>query len=326
MALPVIAGMIGAQIIGGLMGQNAAKGANDASNRAREAAFNQISGINAPTLTPVQLAELQSTGQLSNAMEKDILLGPAAAEGIILDPKARKAQEQAMEQFQQRMLTGTTPADLAQYELNRRNAAGEAEANSRSIMQNMQARGMGGSGAELIMRLQAGQSGADRAAQLGMQQAIASQQAREQAAQNVFSGGSSMRNQDSAEQQYLANARQNVMNINNTNRVGTQMRNVAGQNDANRYNVANTQRISDSNVGIRNQGTMYNAGLAQQDFGNRMALGNAKANALNGQASHYAQQAQNQAAMYGGFGQAVSNGLGAWGQQNQFDQMMKKLG
>lgn len=312
MAFPFLAAAtIAAPIIGGLMGQNAASGARTASENAYKRALAEFSGLSIPQLSQLDLAELQNMGQLMNAQEQNIDLGPAAAEGIILNPAARAAQEQALAAFQQKAQSGMSPADLAQFELNRRSAAGEAEAKSGQVMQNMQSRGMGGSGAELISRLQAGQSGADRQAELGMQQSIATQQAREAATRDMFNSGSGMRNQDNSEQQYLANARQNIMNINNQNRIGTQQRNVAGQNQANAWNVQNAQNIANQNTGFTNQERMYNNQLPQQKFNNQMTLASARAGANTNYGNQQAQQAANTAAGWAQMGQGVGQGFTA---------------
>lgn len=321
------AATLAAPIVGGLMGQNAASGAKTASENAYKNAMAQFANINTPQLSQLDLANLQNAGNLQNSQEQNIQLGPASAEGIILNPAARAAQNQAMEQFQQRMLTGSTPADTAMFELNRRNAAAEAEAKSGQILQNMQARGMGGSGAELIARLQAGQSGADRQAAMGAQEAIASQHAREQAAQNVFSSGANMRNQDNSEQQYLANARQNVNNINNAASIDRQARNVASQNSANQYNVQNTQRISDANTGFRNQERTYNTTqLPQNNFNNQMTLGSARAGANTNYGNTQAANAANTAAGWAQVGQGVGNGVAGYNQlQTQNEQFGKMM-
>lgn len=321
---------LAAPVIGGVMGYGAASGARSASEEAYKRAMAEFNNLSAPELSELDLANLLNTGALNNINEQDILLGNSAAEGIILNPADRARQELAMQQLQDKSLNGMTPADLAQFELNRRSAAAEAEAKSNQIMQNMQARGMGGSGMELISRLQAGQSGADRQAELGMQQSVAAQQAREQATRDMFSGSSQMRNQDSAEQQYLANARDNIARINNANRIGTQQRNVTGQNQANMYNVQNTQRISDANVGFNNQERMYNTTqLPQQRFNNQMSLASAKAGANTNYGNQQAQQAANTAGMYATVGQGIGSGIGAFNQQqqqqNQWNTMMDRL-
>lgn len=301
---------VAAPVVGGLMGQNAASGARTASEDAYKRALAEFSGLSVPQLSQLDLAELQNMGQLMNAQEQNIDLGPAAAEGIILNPAARAAQEQALASFQQKAQSGMSPADLAQFELNRRSAASEAEAKSGQIMQNMQSRGMGGSGAELISRLQAGQSGADRQAQLGLQQAVAAQQAREAATRDMFNSGTGMRNQDNSEQQYLANARQNIMNINNQNRISNQQRNVAGQNQANQWNMQNKQNIANQNTGFTNQERMYNTTqLPQQNFNNQMTLASAKAGADTNYGNQQAQQAANTAAGWAQMGQGVGQGL-----------------
>jgi hypothetical protein len=317
---------LAAPVVGGVLGQGAASGARGASEDAYKRALAQFSNISVPDLSELDLANLQNTGMLNNLSEQDILLGNSAAEGIILNPADRARQELAMQQMQDKSVNGMSPADLAQFELNRRNAAGEAEAKSAQIMQNMQSRGMGGSGAELIARLQAAQSGADRQAQLGLQQSVAAQQAREAATRDMFSGASSMRNQDSSEQQYLANARDNINRINNANRIGTQQRNVAGQNQANQWNVQNNQRIADANVGFNNQERTYNTTqLPQQNFNNQMNLASARAGANTAYGNQQANQAANTAGMYATIGQGVGGAFSAYNQQENNNKMFDLL-
>lgn len=165
---------------------------------------------------------------------------------------------------------------------------------------------------------------------MGMQQAIQAQAAREAATRDMFSGSSQMRNQDSAEQQYLANARDNIARINNANRVGVQQRNVAGQNQANYYNTQNAQNIANANTGFTNQERMYNTTqLPQQNFQNKMSLASARAGANTDYGKQMGNQAANTAGMWATVGQGVGSGIGAYNKsqqdQNNWNTLMDRL-
>lgn len=303
--------MIGAPIIGGLMGAEEGNKNRDAAERARQAALAQYAGLTVPGVDEQKLLleQYANSGYYNPAMESVINQGPTAMEGISLDPQMRAKQMQAMEQMSQLATNGVTPADQAVMELARRNSASEAEAKQQQIMQNMQARGMGGSGAELIARLNGAQSGADRLQQANLEQVARSQQARMQATEQLGNMSGQLRSQDYGEQANLAQGRDAVSRMNAANAQQVNSRNTASANQGQMYNVNNNQNIANNNVNFRNQQQQYNKGLQQQQFNNQMTLANARAGQYNGQAQANDTRAGQTAGMWAGVGQGVGTAI-----------------
>lgn len=316
---PFTIAAIGAPILGGLIGANQAQGSVDSANNARNAALAQYAGLQLPSIEEQQLLMQQyvNAGLFNPQLESTINNGSSAFEGIALDPQLRQKQMEALNQMNQVALEGVTPADRAIQEMVRRNSASEAEAKNQQILQNMQARGMGGSGNELIARLQASQQGADRMAQQGLQEQANKQNARMQAMEQYGNMAGQVRTQDYGEQANLANARDAINKMNTANAQQVQQRNVGSQNQAQQYNLGNQQSISNNNVNLQNQQQQYNKGLIQQNYNNQLQKAQGMAGQYNNQASAYQNQAANTAGMWSGIGQGAGTLMGGFAAKTQ---------
>lgn len=309
----LIAGAIAAPIVGGLIGQQQAAADRDAAMAARQQALAQFAGINTPNMTDQQLAlqQLQSVGQLDPRLEQLYQQQNTGLSNIQVDPRLAASQMAALEQVGQVANQGMTDADRASLELIRRRAASEGQAKQAQIMQEMQARGQGGSGAELIARLKGAQNQADMLSTQDMQQAQMMQQARLAALQQQAAISSGLRSQEYGEKSDVQRAQDVINQFNVANQQNVGGRNVATQNQAQAGNLQNQQRIADTNTGLANQQQMANKALIQQQFNNQMGLAGAKAGQYQGLASDADKQAAQTAAMWGGIGQGVGTGLGS---------------
>ncbi|NBW20043.1 MAG: hypothetical protein EBR82_69940, partial [Caulobacteraceae bacterium] len=99
---------------------------------------------------------------------------------------------------------------------------------------------------------------------------------------------------------------QDTINAMNAQAVrGNQQRNVASMNNAQQYNLGETQRIYDSNMNTRNQQSLYNSKVPQQMFENEMNRQGAIANARTGKANNVMQSGIGSANMWGGIGSGM---------------------
>ncbi len=164
------------------------------------------------------------------------------------DPMTRSAQLSALNKMAGLADTGLSDADMAGYTKAINNANQVARSGNQAVMQNAQARGVGGSGLEMVMREQANQDAATRAQESGMQ--VAGDAAKQRALYNqaFLQGTSNMRDQD-----YRTNAA-NTGIINQFNQANTQARNAT--------NAANT--------GLRNDAFQYNQGLKDKNYQNQV--------------------------------------------------------
>lgn len=308
------AGAIAAPVVGGLIGADQASATRGDANNLRSQALAQFAGLSVPDIEQMKLALQQYgvEGTLSPEMVQQITQGDTALSGVSLDPRLRQSQLDALNQMSSYAKSGMTSADQAAYELARRNAASEAQAKQGQILQNMQQRGIGGSGAELLASLQNAQSGADRLQQAQLEEAKARQNARMAALQQQSNMAAGLRSTDYNEQANLANARDqiarfNAQNAQNVNQMNTQARNLAQQ-----QNLTNAQNVRNMNTQTANQQQQFNKGLLQQNFNNQMGLAGAKSSALTGAAQSKDMQAGQTAGMWGGIGQGVGGILGAF--------------
>jgi len=231
---------------------------------------------------------------------------------VQVDPRLQADQMSALEQISGLASGQVKSGDLAAFELARRNAAGEAQAKQGQILQEMQARGQGGSGAELLARLQSAQSGADRLSEAQMQEAQAMQNARMQALQQQANMAGQIRGQDYGEQSNLARARDTINQFNTQNSQNVQGRNVSSQNQAQLQNLANRQNIANANVDTANKQQAANKQLLQQQFQNQLGLAQGRAAQYSNQADASTAQAGQTAGMWGGIGQGVGTGIAAY--------------
>lgn len=191
-----------------------------------------------------------------------------------------------------------------------------------AILQNMQMRGVGGSGMELLAQLQSSQAATDRAAQSGLDvNAMAQQRALDAIMQSGNMSGQ-MRGQEFNEQSNVASARDAINKFNAANRLDVNRSNRDYGTDINRYNVdmanramdRNTdtrQNIANQNVATQNQAQQVNRDIAQNKFDNDMAIRQARANALSGQANQYNQRGVAKAQETGALGGQIIQGVSA---------------
>lgn len=311
----------GASILGGLAGQEASRSQARDAKKMMQRALAEYSGINLPDINQQKLLleELKNAGQLTPELEQAILLGPSAMEQVSVDPRLKQQQMDALKMLAGVAESGMTPADQAAFELARKSAAAENQAMQGQILQQMQARGQGGSGAELIARLKGSQSAAEAMQDAQLKQAQAIQAARMQAMSQVGDLSSKVRQQEFGEQSDVARARDLANQFNVQNQTAAQRANVAARNLAQAQNLQNQQNIMNQNVDLRNKQQQFNKGLLQQQFQNQLSLAQGRAGALTGQSKFLQDQAANTAGMYAGIGQGVGTMFGGLAQSQRQD-------
>lgn len=149
--------------------------------------------------------------------------------------------------------------DTAQADRGRRDA----------IRQSMSARGMGGSGLDLLAQLDSSQAATDRQSQAGMDVAGMAQQRALDAIMQSGSLAGNVRNQDFGEQSTVANAKDAITKFNSANQLQTNQFNKGNELDAGKFNASTQnqaatanwqgkQNTANANVGIRSEADRYN--------------------------------------------------------------------
>jgi len=257
-------------------------------------AADQFNNISLPDIEKMklELEGLVSQGVLSPEDAKLYLQDNSELGGISLDPKLQQAQMDALASLQEIGDGGLTESDRANLNRIGTEELTRARGNREAIMQSNQARGMGGSGADLLAQLQNSQSAAERTSQRDMDVAGI---ARDRALQGIIQAGQlggQMQNQSFNQQAQVAGAQDAINQFNTMAKQNTGNLNTQNQNAAAAQNLAEKQRIADSNVGTRNQQQQYNKNLQQQQFDNQIKKAGGAASAYQNQAANASSQGQ----------------------------------
>jgi hypothetical protein len=311
---PVTAASVAAPVIGGILGNNAGNDARDANNKLYQQALAQFAGINVPTIDSMTISpeNYLSAGTLSPEMLQAMGLGDTALAGVSTDPRLQSSQMGALQQLQAIASGNPQAGDMAGFQLARQNAAGELNAQNNKVLQDMQQRGQGGSGAELLAKLMNNQNSAQMLSNQDMQQAQAMQQARLAALQGQANMATNIRGQDYSEAANLANARDAIAKYNAQNSQNVAATNVNAKNNAQATNLQNAQNISNANTTTQNQAQQYNKQLGQQNFNNQLGLAGAKANILTGNAAANKDNAKQVTAGVAGVGKSIGDMFGSF--------------
>ena len=372
MVLPVLAAAgIGAagNIIGGYMGNKAAEEDREAAAEMQRRALAQYEGLDAPSLNynlpgmpeyqaltdinyqapELMAADFSSVGEFDPQMQQQQQMGPTAMAGISTDAGLRAAQMQALEKMQNVAEEGgMTTQDRFRMEQIAQDEARREKGSRDALAQNMQARGISGSGLELARMLGAQEGANERRAMadLGVQ-AGAEQRALEAIMQSGNLAGN-IRGQEFGEKSDVAQAQDAVSRFNTGLRADQQAANTAALNEAQRYNmetarsdIQNLADINNQNAEARSRAAnlgmdanrqaeqytnqqlsdIYNIGvdrvgnqnrLAQQEFGNQFDIAQGQAGALGAQGQNLQRSAQDTANRYVAGGQALSQAAGTY--------------
>lgn len=283
--------------------------------KAAQAAIDAFKAVGIPDIAAQRLAleQLVSQGELSPEEAQTIFQQDSELSQYSTDPRLRQAQMAALDQLTRiGSEGGLTDTDRAAI-LEAQNQMGAQERGSReAILQNMAARGLGGSGTELMAQLANQQGQATRGALAGTQIAA---DARQRALDAILGGGQlggQIQGQDFAQAQAKAQAQDVINRFNAANMQNQINMNVMNRNQAAAQNLANRQNIANQNTALRNQQQMYNKGLIQQRFQNQMQRAGGIAGAQQNLANLYNQQGGQVLGLIGGALGAGGTALGGY--------------
>lgn len=269
-------------------------GAADKGEQATQRAVDEFD-IPTPSIQDqmLNLEELVQQGILTPEEAQVILQKDSALNNITLDPKLKQAQEDALASLQDigknEGLTDMDRAQLANIE-SQENAA--ARGQREAIIQNAQARGLGGSGIEMLSQMQNQQDAATRKSARDTDVAGMAQARALQALQQAGSLGGSMQQADFSRQAQVAQANDAISQFNTQAQNQNNAANTLARNQAAAANLAEKQRVADQSTGIRNQQQAGNKQLFQTDFDNKARIAAGKAGAYQNQAGAFNQQGQ----------------------------------
>lgn len=287
--------MLGA-IIGGIAQADAAKKAAQAQADALAQEMARLDKITVPEAKKLIVQQLTAQGQLTPELEQAFNLPPSEVAQIKEDAGVRQQQVNALNLIQQRAQSGLTASDRAAYNEMRNQVARDQQAKQAQIMQQMQARGMGGSGAELAAALAQEQNSSQGASEQADRLAA-------QASQNALAAAQAMGQQAGA-------LRAQDFNVANTR--------ASAQDEYNRFNVANQQNVANANVAMKNNAQAQNLAekqrLSEANINNQRAEDLRYQNALQDQYRNQWMKATGQNAITAAQGNNTANEALAQGQ------------
>lgn len=330
MVLGALAVAGGSALVGGLASMYGAHKAGKIQQQAmqqdsnlRQQALDKLMSVGVPTVEAqeILLTRPNLVFEYFPELEQQIQVDESQFADIEVDPRLAQAQLEALEGFQQRASMGLTPEDEAALNALRRDISGQAQARDAGIMQSLERRGMGGSGAEIAQRLASSQNALQRQAEDADRQAAMSFAAKMQALGQVGNLGGQMRSQSLSEQSTKAQGMDAMAQFKAQMEAARQRANVGATNQANLLGAQMGQQHEYKLADLANQQEMYNKALIQQRYQNQMQKAGAEASALTGQAQAAAQAganaAQNKLNQYQsigniaiGAGQIAASGLG----------------
>ena len=249
-------GSLAGSLWGSHQAAQASKRAAEKEAQARAAAMREIAGMRGlqlPTYdyTPQLLDEITGYDPIQYMDPGDV-----KANLVEDSPELRAMQLQALESIQQRADEGLSAADKYNFMKSRRNAEMAARGREGAIMNNMQARGMGGSGIEAAMRMMGSQSEMDRLAESQALQAASNADMRSKATQLAGQMSGQMRMQDISRNQSNADILNQLAWNNSQRKMEIANRNVDMQNQALQDKINERRRVSTANANLMNQRNM----------------------------------------------------------------------
>lgn len=304
-----LGGAIGS-VAGSLLGGLFSRGKNREAERIRQEIEDLYAqGVSIPELQDM-VARYEDEGFAGSLRDQLDLqtaetLGPSAFEDIQVDPRLQDAQMDALNALQLRGETGLTPTEEAELNALRRGAAGTAQAQSASVLQDMDQRGALDSGMQLAAQLSAGQNAASRQSEEQDRQAAMAYQQALQAVQQAGMLGGDIRNQGFQEEATKAREMDAIDKFNLENRRRAQEGNITSRNQAAERDLNTLQRLEGARAGNRSkeEDSRIKA-LSEQ---NRMQMD--RANALATVKGGRATATQNQANAQAEAGQNLASGL-----------------
>ena len=244
-------------VAGGVLGLTGLLGGGDSQADAQAAQYaqarNDLLAIGTPPdLThEIIMKQYRDAGVLTPELEQQLNINYSNTAGIQEDTTGRDSQLEALNLLKQRGM-GLGTEERAAFNEVRDMTQRDAEAKRMQVMQNMAARGQGGSGAELMAALQGAQASNTRLSQEGDRLGASAAQSSLAALSQIANQGSNLRSQDYNTQLNSAQSLDAMDKFNMQNSQAVQQRNIAAANEAQRANLANAQSIQNTNTQMEN--------------------------------------------------------------------------
>jgi hypothetical protein len=307
--VPVI--MAAGAIYGGISGAAKQKAQQQAAEKAMAQAAAQYGGIVPPEVKELLVEELKKQGVFTPEIESSISAGESNWKAITENKSTVDAQQAALQQMAGVSRTGLQATDRAALNKVRNENQRDIEGKNQQILQEMQARGIGGSGAELAMQIANSQAGAENAADQSDRLAAQAQQNALAALKDTSSMASQARGDDFRVASAKAQAADEMQRFNVSNQRDVAQRNVEVRNKAQAANLDESQRIYEQNIANRRAEALRMEQAKQDRFTNQMNKASALSNIYTGQANQMIKNGKDQAESQQNFGSGLGRMVGA---------------
>ncbi len=250
-------------------------------------AAREIQGVALPDIEEQKLLLQQyvEQGILTPEQAQAQLVGGNAYDDMNLDVEGRDAALASLRGLSDIASNGgMTASDRANLQKIQSQEQAQARGGREAILQNAQARGVGGSGLEMLAKLQNDQDAATRQSTRDLEVAGMAQDRALQALQQAGNLGGQINQQQFGQQAQVADAKNEISKFNAANKQQVNLTNVGANNQAQATNLASKQNIANANVDQANKQQQYNKELLQQNFGNQMNKAQGVASAKTAQA------------------------------------------
>lgn len=290
-----------------------------AQNQAADAQSRAVDALNNlqlpdPEKMKIYLQDLVSQGKITPEEANTYLQENTQLAGISTDPALQKAQMDALFGLQDISNNGgLTAQDLAKLGQIKSQEDTQARGAREAIIQNANARGVGGSGLELAAELQNQQNAATDQSQRDLDVGAMAEQRALQALIQSGQLGNQIQQTSFGQQAQVANAQDAINQFNTQNQQQQANLNTGNANAAQAANLANAQAISNANVDKANAQEQYNKNLPEVNFQNAYQKAGGTASALQNQAAGYSAQGANTQKVVGALGSAAAVGAAGSG-------------
>ena len=318
-----MAAAIAAPIVGSLIGAEMAKKDARSQKDQMKKAMRALKDVGLPPDLAKELIveELQRQGIYSPQMQEQIDVADSEFQNILIDPTSREAQLKALGISQNLAQVGLGAEDKAALnEINRR-IQRDQEAKRQQILQQMQAQGMGGSGASLIAQLGGAQDAAELASQQSDQVMAQASSARRNALEMMSRQAGELRQSDYNQASDRARALDERNRFVAQNAMAREAANVGAANEAQRYNLGESQRLHEQNIANRRAEELRQRQESGAQWDRKLSQAGGQSNAAQNMANFYGQQANQTAQQWQNIGQGVATGAGAYGQYSNQQNM-----
>ena len=290
-------------------------GSNSQAEQALNDAEAAYSGVQTPTAQQLSLPQLQQyvqAGLMTPAQATAYLQQQNAFNSENIDQTGTAAMQQALGQLSGIADAGPmgTPVEQAQVAQTEQQLNNAVQGQRGAIEQQMEAKGTPAALIQAALENQNVGQDAQQAYQNSLGAQAAAYQAAVQALSEKAGVGSSLQGLQNTQANTVAQAQNAMQQFNALNQQQNSQFNAANQQQANAYNTQNAQNVANSNTGLTNQRTAYNATVPQQVFSDAMQKAAGMAGVNEQQANQYTSQGQQNA----GTAASILGGLSNLGQ------------